>query len=195
MTGFIVVGEPARKLAEHALGVRNRGASHVVALNPHERLGHAVGLQALTLSLGNECSRNVGAENSLTGTLARGSEAHPDQRAFPSSLTIPADEDRTGAARVVQLGELMMILDLHRQGLSITAIVDAVTKILKEPATETEELQEALHPFTFPSYPESFQGTDEHMTQALINDPHVQRARRVMDGLKNDPPRRSNAQP
>ena len=35
---------------------------------------------------------------------------------------MPADEDRTGAATVVQLGELMMILDLHRQGLSVTAI-------------------------------------------------------------------------
>ena len=35
---------------------------------------------------------------------------------------MPADEIRTGAATVVQLGELMMILDLHRQGLSVTAI-------------------------------------------------------------------------
>ena len=35
---------------------------------------------------------------------------------------MPADEIRMGAATVVQLGELMMILDLHRQGLSVTAI-------------------------------------------------------------------------
>jgi transposase len=46
----------------------------------------------------------------------------PDCRAFPFSLTIAADEDWTGAATVVQLGELMMILELHRQGLTITAI-------------------------------------------------------------------------
>jgi transposase len=36
--------------------------------------------------------------------------------------TIPSDLIRRGAAAVVQLGELMMILELHRQGLSITAI-------------------------------------------------------------------------
>ena len=45
----------------------------------------------------------------------------PDLQAFPPSLTIPSDMIRTGAA-VVQLGELMMILDLHRHGLSVTAI-------------------------------------------------------------------------
>src|SRR5215204_5478740 len=45
----------------------------------------------------------------------------PDLQAFPPSPTIPSDMIRTGAA-VVQLGELMMILDLHRQGLSVTAI-------------------------------------------------------------------------
>jgi len=43
-------------------------------------------------------------------------------RAFRLSLMIPSGLIRTGAAMVVQLGELMMILDLHRQGLSITAI-------------------------------------------------------------------------
>jgi transposase len=35
---------------------------------------------------------------------------------------MPADADRSGVATVVQLGELVMILDLHRQGLSVTAI-------------------------------------------------------------------------
>ena len=35
---------------------------------------------------------------------------------------MPADEGRTGGVTVVQLGELIMILDLHRQGLSVTAI-------------------------------------------------------------------------
>ena len=69
-----------------------------------------------------EFSLIVGAESSLTGALARRFGTRPDLRAFPSSLTMPADEDRTGAATVVQLGELMMILDLHRQGLSVTAI-------------------------------------------------------------------------
>ncbi len=33
-----------------------------------------------------------------------------------------ADEGRTGGTAVVQLGELIMILDLHRQGLFVTAI-------------------------------------------------------------------------
>jgi transposase len=35
---------------------------------------------------------------------------------------IPSGSIRTGAAMMVQLGELMMILDLHQQGLSVTAI-------------------------------------------------------------------------
>ena len=64
------------------------------------------------------------------------------------------------------------------------AIVDALTKILNEPKIETENLRSALKPFTFPSYPESFQGSDEHITGALINDPDVQRARRVMGTIK-----------
>lgn len=35
---------------------------------------------------------------------------------------MPADTDRLGATRMVLLGELVMILDLHRQGLSVSAI-------------------------------------------------------------------------
>jgi hypothetical protein len=35
---------------------------------------------------------------------------------------MPADGYRSGATRMVLLGDLLMILDLHRQGLSVTAI-------------------------------------------------------------------------
>ena len=60
---------------------------------------------------------------------------------------------------------------------------------------QIEELREAVQPFTFPSYPESFQGSDEDMTQALINDSHVQQARRVMGRIKERPQRRSRPRP
>ena len=46
----------------------------------------------------------------------------PAVRVFGPKPTIASELIRTGAARMVQLGELMMILDLHRQGLSITTI-------------------------------------------------------------------------
>jgi transposase len=43
-------------------------------------------------------------------------------QALPLSSMILSVSDRTGAATVIQLGEVLMILDLHRQGLSISAI-------------------------------------------------------------------------
>ena len=46
----------------------------------------------------------------------------PAVRVFGPKPTIASELIRTGAERMVQLGELMMILDLHRQGLSITTI-------------------------------------------------------------------------
>jgi hypothetical protein len=77
------------------------------------------------------------------------------------------------------------------------AIVGALTKILNPEIKtilnpEVQELREAVYPFTFPSYPESFQGDDESMTNALINDPDVQRARRVMGRLKEHSRRKSD---
>ena len=78
----------------------------------------------------------------ITQPLSSGVEYSPDcgHRKFPSwrscpdvpgrapavrsvrsaGRPLPSELIRTGAARMVQLGELMMILDLHRQGLSIT---------------------------------------------------------------------------
>jgi transposase len=41
---------------------------------------------------------------------------------MPAVGTAGNGRERQGAAAVVQLGELMMILVLHRQGLSVTAI-------------------------------------------------------------------------
>ena len=46
----------------------------------------------------------------------------PGVRAVDPLPSIPSDLIRKGAAAVIQLGELMMILELHRQGVSITAI-------------------------------------------------------------------------
>ncbi len=49
--------------------------------------------------------------------------ACPPQAGFrPPPPMMPFRERGRGAARVVQLGELVMILDLHRKGLSVTAI-------------------------------------------------------------------------
>src|SRR3954452_7626528 len=45
---LVVVGDPARQLAEDALGVRSRADADVVAFDgAHEGLGHSVGLGAL----------------------------------------------------------------------------------------------------------------------------------------------------
>ena len=56
---------------------------------------------------------------------------------------IPSGSIRTGAATVVQLGELMMILDLHRQGLSITAIA---RRTGRDPKTVRKYIERGLEP-------------------------------------------------
>ena len=48
-----------------------------------------------------------------------------------------------GAARVVQLGELVMILDLHRQGLSVTAIA---RRTGRDPKTVRKYIERGLEP-------------------------------------------------
>jgi len=64
----------------------------------------------------------VGIENSLAGTLGRLARARPGKPSCRSVADHSFRFDSEGAAAVIQLGELMMILELHRQGLSITAI-------------------------------------------------------------------------
>src|ERR1700716_4193327 len=45
------------------------------------------------------------------------------RRKLPTSLRVhPCCSCRTGATAVVRVGELVMIMELHRQGLSLTAI-------------------------------------------------------------------------
>jgi transposase len=56
---------------------------------------------------------------------------------------IPSGSIRTGAAMVVQLGELMMILDLHRQGLSVTAIA---RRSGRDPKTVRKYIERGLEP-------------------------------------------------
>jgi transposase len=56
---------------------------------------------------------------------------------------IPSGLIRTEAAMVVQLGELMMILDLHRQGLSITAIA---RRTGRDPKTVRKYIERGLEP-------------------------------------------------
>ena len=51
--------------------------------------------------------------------------------------------DRTGAATVIQLGELLMILDLHRQGLSISAIA---RRTGRDPKTIRKYIARGLEP-------------------------------------------------
>jgi transposase len=58
-------------------------------------------------------------------------------------LTITSEVIRTGAARMVQLGELMMILDLHRQGLSISAIA---RRTGRDPKTVRKYIERGLEP-------------------------------------------------
>jgi transposase len=56
---------------------------------------------------------------------------------------MPSGTIRTGAAMVVRLGELMMILDLHRQGLSITAIA---RRTGRDPKTVRKYVERGLEP-------------------------------------------------
>ena len=67
-------------------------------------------------------SLKSGAENSLVGALPDCLGRALGCRALHLLSIMSAEEFRTGTAAVVQLEELMMILDLHRQGLSVTAI-------------------------------------------------------------------------
>lgn len=48
---------------------------------------------------------------------------------------------RTGAATVVQLGEFIMILDLHRQGLSVIAIA---RRVGRDPKTVRRYIERGL---------------------------------------------------
>lgn len=56
---------------------------------------------------------------------------------------MPADAYRSGATRMVLLGELLMILDLHRQGLSVTAIA---RRTGRDPKTVRKYIARGLEP-------------------------------------------------
>ncbi|MEE7448675.1 hypothetical protein MRF4_13140 [Methylobacterium radiotolerans] len=56
---------------------------------------------------------------------------------------MPADAYRSGATRMVLLGELLMILDLHRQGLSVTAIA---RRTGRDPKTVRKYIERGLEP-------------------------------------------------
>jgi transposase len=64
-------------------------------------------------------------------------------RAARRSPTIASDVIRKGVAPVIQLGELMMILELHRQGLSITAIA---RRTGRDPKTVRKYVERGLEP-------------------------------------------------
>jgi hypothetical protein len=91
----------------------------LAALKIRYWLSLIIALPAAGLSSVLQISLIVGFEFSLIGTPA-----------WPFSVGVkPADRlgeitlsPARGAASMVQLGELMMILELHRQGLSVTAI-------------------------------------------------------------------------
>jgi transposase len=51
-----------------------------------------------------------------------------------------------GASAMIQLGELMMILELHRQGLSITAIA---RRTGRDPKTVRKYIERGLEPPTY----------------------------------------------
>ena len=53
---------------------------------------------------------------------------------------------RTGAARMVQFGELIVILDLHRQGLSVSAIA---RRTGRDPKTVRKYVARGLEPPTY----------------------------------------------
>jgi transposase len=56
---------------------------------------------------------------------------------------MPTGAERSGAATVVQLGELVMILDLHRQGLSVAAIA---RRTGRDPKTVRKYIERGLEP-------------------------------------------------
>jgi hypothetical protein len=67
----------------------------------------------------------------------------PADRAFGPKPTIASELIRTGAAWMIQLGDLMMILDLHRQGLSIAAIA---RRTGRDPKTVRKYIECGLDP-------------------------------------------------
>src|SRR6478672_7477510 len=70
--------------------------------------------------------------------------ACPPQLSFrPSPPMMPSRRRGWGAARVVQLGELLIILDLHRQGLSVTAIA---RRTGRDPKTVRKYIERGLGP-------------------------------------------------
>ncbi len=64
-------------------------------------------------------------------------------QALPLSPMILSEIVRTGAAPVIQLGEVPMILDLHRQGLSISAIA---RRTGRDPKTVRKYIARGLEP-------------------------------------------------
>jgi transposase len=97
-------------------------------------------------SLGVEFSWNVGAEFSLAGAIAHLPGYGLEGGAFCPLPIISAGGNRTGAAKVIHFGELMMILDLHRQGLSISAIA---RRTGRDPKTIRKYIARGLEPPTY----------------------------------------------
>jgi transposase len=64
-------------------------------------------------------------------------------QALPPSSMILSVSERMGAATVIQLGEMLMILDLHRQGLSISAIA---RRTGRDPKTIRKYIARGLEP-------------------------------------------------
>src|SRR4051812_498646 len=73
--------------------------------------------------------------------------ARPETRSgragSPAVVDDLSESVRTGAATVIQLGELLMILDLHRQGLSISAIA---RRTGRDPKTIRKYVARGLEP-------------------------------------------------
>ena len=67
----------------------------------------------------------------------------PAVQALSPSPMILSESVRTGAATVIQLGEVPMILDLHRQGLSISAIA---RRTGRDPKTIRKYIARGLEP-------------------------------------------------
>src|SRR5215207_1277772 len=64
-------------------------------------------------------------------------------QALPPSSMILSVSERMGAATMIQLGEMLMILDLHRQGLSISAIA---RRTGRDPKTIRKYIARGLEP-------------------------------------------------
>ena len=86
----------------------------------------------------------MGLENSLADAPACHGLSHAlAVQALPPSSMILSVSDRMGAATVIQLGEMLMILDLHRQGLSISAIA---RRTGRDPKTIRKYIARGLEP-------------------------------------------------